>query len=474
MLKNIRNFSKTIFAKVLLIIIIIPFVFWGMGGVFNSGNSNNIVKINNNNISTQDFIDFLNSSNLDQEQIKANINNNVIEELLSEQISREILKLQVNDLNIILSEEALAERIRKNKNFHGENKKFSRTKYEKFLLSQNLTATEFEKRLKLTEQRKNLFSYVSGGIKSPSFLIKKTFEEQNSELEIDYIELKDKYAKKNSFTNKQIEEFIKKNKEKLKVEYIDFAYFKITPENLTGNSEYNKSFFEKIDEIENRLSNENFKLSELASELKIDLVSKKKFIQTSESNIVEKKIYQNRNNNEIQLVDENDYYLIYEIQKNEKILPDFTDVEFKNQIITFIHQESIFEFNKDLLKKIEEKKYTTQDFSILGGNGIKKIILKSQTDDTKFETNSVKILYSLPLDSFSLVADADQNIYLAKIKNITSGKMPNDVEKLKIVENQTNVKMRDNLYSSYDLLLSDKYEININQGALERVKNFFK
>ena len=38
MLNNIRNFSKTIFAKILLVIIIIPFVFWGMGGVFNSGN----------------------------------------------------------------------------------------------------------------------------------------------------------------------------------------------------------------------------------------------------------------------------------------------------------------------------------------------------------------------------------------------------------------------------------------------------
>ena len=33
MLNSIRNFSKTIFAKILLFIVIIPFVFWGMGGV---------------------------------------------------------------------------------------------------------------------------------------------------------------------------------------------------------------------------------------------------------------------------------------------------------------------------------------------------------------------------------------------------------------------------------------------------------
>ena len=59
MLNKIRNFSKTILAKVLLVIIIIPFVFWGMGGVFNSGNTNNIAKINNHNISTQNFVNYI-------------------------------------------------------------------------------------------------------------------------------------------------------------------------------------------------------------------------------------------------------------------------------------------------------------------------------------------------------------------------------------------------------------------------------
>ena len=66
MLNNIRNFSKTWPAKILLIVIIIPFVFWGMGGVFNKGNTNNIVKINNYTISTQDFIDYLNTSSIDK------------------------------------------------------------------------------------------------------------------------------------------------------------------------------------------------------------------------------------------------------------------------------------------------------------------------------------------------------------------------------------------------------------------------
>ena len=57
---KIRSFSKSKFAGVLVGIIIIPFVFWGMGSVFSGGNKNSIAKIDNVNISTQDFIDYIN------------------------------------------------------------------------------------------------------------------------------------------------------------------------------------------------------------------------------------------------------------------------------------------------------------------------------------------------------------------------------------------------------------------------------
>ena len=62
MLNNIRNFSKTITAKIFLFIVAVPFVFWGMGDVFTSGNTNSLAKINNDifqddqNISCQIFL----------------------------------------------------------------------------------------------------------------------------------------------------------------------------------------------------------------------------------------------------------------------------------------------------------------------------------------------------------------------------------------------------------------------------------
>jgi len=55
MISSFRNFAKTKFAGILVFIIIIPFVFWGMGGMFSSGNTNNVAEINNKKISTQEF-----------------------------------------------------------------------------------------------------------------------------------------------------------------------------------------------------------------------------------------------------------------------------------------------------------------------------------------------------------------------------------------------------------------------------------
>ena len=70
MLNKIRNFSNTKAAGVLVAILIVPFVLWGMGGLFSGGNKNNIAKINKENISTKDLQDHLILSNIDSDCFK--------------------------------------------------------------------------------------------------------------------------------------------------------------------------------------------------------------------------------------------------------------------------------------------------------------------------------------------------------------------------------------------------------------------
>ena len=257
MLDKLRNFSKGKLAGVLVAIIIIPFVFWGMGSVFSGGNKNTIAKINNYNVSTQDFADFINNSKISTELIKENINNNVLEELLAQFVSTTLIDIEINELKILISDEILAKKLKKKKFFQDENNNFSRTKYEKFLLENNMSPIVFEQEIKINELKKNLFNYIGGGIKSPYFLINKTYKEQLKKVEVDYLDLNSIYINKNEISLDDIKKHINKNKGNFLLEKIDVSIIKITPKNLTGETDFTENFFSKIDEIEDLIINNN-------------------------------------------------------------------------------------------------------------------------------------------------------------------------------------------------------------------------
>ena len=189
MISSFRNFAKTKFAGLLVFVMIIPFVFWGMGSMFSSGNTNNLAKINKNNISTQEFINYINNSKISQQVIRENLNNNIIEELLSGLISTTLLKQEIKDFDITISENILLKKIKENENFTDENKVFQRIKYEKFLLENNISAPVFEQRLRERELQKNLFDFIGAGVVSPEFMVNKLFENENRKLELEFINL---------------------------------------------------------------------------------------------------------------------------------------------------------------------------------------------------------------------------------------------------------------------------------------------
>ena len=98
MATSIGKLSKSFFVKLLVGIIILPFVFWGMGDVFTSGNTNSLAKINNDNISTQDFIDHINKLNINQNVIKDKIDENILEEMLGKLISNKLIAVSYTHL----------------------------------------------------------------------------------------------------------------------------------------------------------------------------------------------------------------------------------------------------------------------------------------------------------------------------------------------------------------------------------------
>ena len=104
MIEKLKNLGwKQLGGLVLIVIIIIAFGFGGFGGGFSTNNQNNIAKINKTNVTTQDFIDYVNQSGISQEAIRDNLENNIIEELLSGLISTTLIDLEIKDFDLSIN-----------------------------------------------------------------------------------------------------------------------------------------------------------------------------------------------------------------------------------------------------------------------------------------------------------------------------------------------------------------------------------
>ena len=473
MINPFKNFSKKKIGGLLLIfVIIIAFGFGGFGGGFSTGNQNNIAKINNTNISTQDFMDYLNESGLSQQVIKENIDKNIIEELLSTLVSTTLLDLEIEELNLSITEDVLIKKIKNNKNFHDENGLFQRTLYEKFLLTNNSSAPMFEIRLKNNELQKQLFTYISGGTKTPEFLINKFYKENNKKLDIEYINLNIFYKKNEMFTDNDIKFFVEENAEKLKQDYIDFSYVEISPKKLLGVDEFNQAFFDKIDDIENQISkNIDFKI--IVKNLDMSPTEVNSYINLDNKKIVENMIYNSRND-KIEILENDGAYVLYNIDNSISKLPDLENPIFKEQITNLLFQREKYEFNKNILEKINKKTFNQASFDELGKNNIKEIKLDSIKDTKKFEANSIQILYSLPINSFTLIANKENDVFIAKTVQYEENNINKNSTNFEKISSEEGAQSKNNILKSYDLFLNSRYQVVVNEKTLERVKNYFK
>ena len=159
MLTSITKLTKSFLFKVLIGIIILPFVFWGMGDVFRSGNQNVVVTIDNEKVSAQSFAEYVNRLNLNEQQRNNLTKTDLLDRILSDYIGKKIIALEIVDQGINLNNKSLKEIIVNDKVFQKDNK-FSRTKYEKFLLESSLSAPLFEQNISEQEKKSQLLNFL--------------------------------------------------------------------------------------------------------------------------------------------------------------------------------------------------------------------------------------------------------------------------------------------------------------------------
>ena len=228
----------------------------------------------------------------------------------------------------------------------------------------------------------------------------------------------------------------------------------------------------EITEIEINISNE-VQFETIVSNFNITPINITNFKISSDKNKIEQKIFELRNNNFDIFETDNDY-ILYKINSIEQRKPNLTDNQTKNEIIELISQKDKFDYNRKLLEKIRDKKFNDNDFLEMSQNKIETTKLNSIRDNKKFEINAVKILYSLPINSFTLINDDQNNIYLAKVKKFQNESINNNNVQLKEYTDKQNSNMKNDMLKTYDLYLNKKYDVVLNQKTIERVKNFFQ
>ena len=479
MLGTLRKFSNSIFAKIFLIIVAIPFVLWGMGPVFRSGSQDTIVKIGREKISIQEFINYIDTYTSPEQ----NVNEVFIDKLFSSFVGDVVMSKEIKNLNIVLSENSLSKLIKNQKDFKKENK-FSRIEYEKFLLKNNLNAIFFEKNLAAQEKRKQLLDFIGSGVRPSLYSINMEYDKINQKRNIQYIDLNDIFVKEINISENQINTFYNQNKEKYKDIYKSIKFIKLNTKNLTGSDEFNDLFFKKIDQIDD-LINEGKNLDYILQEYNLESISNLKFNQLGEDENYKKvknfpielvkNIFNISETESVFLIEHVDKYFIIELVDTESVQRKITDLSVKKDIVLNLEKKEKQKLISNIISKINKNNFKENDFDKLAKDKnviINKIALHNKNDDKILEKEVVNQVYAFSEKKIIVVADMnlEENflIFIDKIENVSINK---DSEYFDKYLNLSKIRITNNLYNTYDLYLRNKYNIDINYNALNEIKS---
>ena len=84
------------------------------------------------------------------------------------------------------------------------------------------------------------------------------------------------------------------------------------------------------------------------------------------------------------------------------------------------------------------------------------------------------MLFALPINSFALVNSSENKIYLVKTIGSNKNLFNKEDEDYKNFANNEFTNTRKSILAAYDQLLTSKYQVQLNQKTIDRVKNYFK
>ena len=484
MVTSIAKTSKSLFVRILVGIIILPFVFWGMGDVFRGGNQNIVASIDSEKISSQEFITYLNRLNLSNEERENISKSSLLETILSDYISRKVISMEIKDMGIKLSDTSLKNIIINDKTFFKEGK-FSRTEYEKFLLQNSISAPVFEDNIVEQEERRLLLSYLSDGTKIPEFYIQNEYRKENQTKEIAYIDL-NKIYDNHKFKNDEIKNIYNKNKKLFSQEYKALAYVELTPAVLTGGVEYDKIFFKEVDVIENDLLDgkliEKIKKSYNLNLIKTKPINKKmvdlegkKFSGIDQE--LFNKIFINQKLNTPSILNLDNKYYLAEVTAIENKDLGIKSKEVINMINAQLKIKLKLENNTKIAKEISLGDFNQnkmKDYAKKNNLEFKNTTLMDIEGNDIFNKALVKRIFETKDGEINLITNSSLSKNFIILSNNTKYQnLDANSKKFDKYKAKAKLNFAKEIYNTYDKSVNNKYNIDINNKVIDRIKNSF-
>ena len=408
MLTSIKKMTKSVLAKALIGIIMLAFVFVGTGDLFRSGNQNIIVTIDSEKITAQSFVEYVNRLNLNEQQRSNLSKTDLLDRILRDYIGKKIISLEVIDQGISLNNKSLRELLVNDETFKKDNK----------FPEEDVTKTY--------ESNKSLF----------------------------------------------LQDFKK------------IIYVELLPDNLIGQKKYNEAYFEKIDLIENAIL-DGGKMNDFVNDFNLLLKTieetnrlKKNKAGEDIANVNKElfeKIFNLKAVNKPELISVNNKYFLSEVLSVDKVSGNLENKDIREAIISQLKLKHIIESNTKIVKEMSEGVFNIEQFKKFSKDNaleISRTTLNSIENKTIFNSDIIKEIFKIDDGNLQLITNSQLTknyiILAEKTKKVPFNKKSKDYEKYKA---KAKLNLANQIYSDFDRTVNNKYDVEINENVLNRIKN---
>ena len=257
MLETIRTTSKTWVAKVILVLITIPFALWGVESYVSSPTGQDTVAtVEKEKITTQEFQQAVRSK-LDQfrQQFGGNIDASVMDSpemrksILDQLIDQRLIAVATRSSGLVVSDATLREQISTEPSFQQDGK-FTATRYELFLKAQGLSAIGFEARMRQDLERQRFVESIAATAFTPNESIKQYLRASEQTRDIAVINIApEQFTAQVKITNDTAKLYYEQKKaefttpEQIRAEYIELSVDALAP-TIQVTAEETKAYYE--------------------------------------------------------------------------------------------------------------------------------------------------------------------------------------------------------------------------------------